>query len=171
MENIILIGFMGSGKTTVGRSLAKKSGLKYVDLDRMIVKEAGMPIKKIFALLGEEAFRNFESKTVIRASKLKKSVIATGGGVIKRPENIRRLKKAGLVVYLKASLGTIVNRIKKRDDRPLFDMNNLDSVKKLYNSRMPVYKKAAGFTVDTDKNSVQEITKIIIEKAGGLNLD
>jgi shikimate kinase len=166
MKNIILIGFMGSGKTTIGRLISKKTGMKYLDMDRMIVKKAGMPVKKIFAVRGEEAFRDMESEAVIEAAMKKNSVIATGGGVIKRPGNIKHLKKAGFVVFLRASFETIVRRIKDRDDRPLFDMNNQAGVKKLFRSRLPVYKKSADYTVDTDKRSAVEIAALIIKKAG-----
>jgi shikimate kinase len=165
MKNIILIGFMGSGKTTIGRSIAKKSGLKYVDLDRMIVKEAGMSVKKIFALRGEKAFRDIESKVVAKASRLKGAVVATGGGVINRPVNIGRLKKAGFVVYLKTSFDEIVRRIKDRDDRPLFDVNDLTSVSKLYDKRAPVYRCAAAFTVNTEKDTVSGIAEKIIKRS------
>ncbi len=166
MENIILIGFMGSGKTSIGRELARITGFKYADMDKMIVKHKGMSIKKIFALYGEDAFRDIESLMVKKAAKMKKAVIATGGGVVKREGNIKLLRKAGTVVYLKTGFDAIVERIRERDDRPLFDMNNLNATKMLYKGRLPVYSKAAHFTIVTEKHTVKSAAKAILKKAG-----
>jgi shikimate kinase len=166
MKNIILVGFMGSGKTSIGREIANVTGLKYVDIDDMIVKEAKMPIKSIFAKRGEDGFRDIEKRVVIKAAKMKNVVIATGGGVVKIPDNVRTLRKSGNVVYLKTGFDTIVDRIKGRDDRPLFDMNNIKGTRKLYTDRLPVYRKSAHITVITDKNSVKQVAKKIIDRTG-----
>jgi shikimate kinase len=166
MNNIILIGFMGSGKTSIGRELAKKTGLKYVDLDRMIVKRSGMPIKRIFARFGEEVFRDLEAQVVKKAAGMKRVVIATGGGVVKRTANVRELRKAGKVVFLRTGFGTIVDRIRARDDRPLFDMDNIKGTKKLYLSRLPVYRRSAHLAVTTDNKTIKQVVDIIIKKTG-----
>jgi shikimate kinase len=166
MNNIILIGFMGSGKTTIGGLVAKKTKRKYADLDKMIVKHAKMPIAKIFDKYGEEHFRDIESLIVKKVSKLKGYVIATGGGVVKREKNIIELKKCGKIIYLYASFNEIVGRIKERDDRPLFDVNDLKQTKKLYRSRLKIYRQAADFTVNTAALGAEKTADRIIKIAG-----
>ncbi|MCE5299903.1 MAG: shikimate kinase [Spirochaetia bacterium] len=164
--NIALIGFMGSGKTTIGRLLAKQTGKKLVDIDRLIVKRAGMPVRRIFEKQGEDGFRTLETKVTISVAKKSNQVISTGGGVVKRERNINALRKTGIVVYLKTSFNEIVDRIRMRDDRPLFDMDNIKGTKKLYTSRLPVYKAAADLTVVTDNKDAEHVCAAIIK---GLN--
>jgi shikimate kinase len=164
MKNIVLIGFMGSGKTAVSRALARKAKMMLLDTDSMIVKRSRMSIKRIFALYGEDEFRKRETKAAIAAAKSKNAVIATGGGIVTRKENIRALKKSGAMVYLKNSFAVSAKRLSGRTDRPLFDHKNIKKAKALFNKRRRLYSAAADLTVVTDRKSLKEVVEEIIRK-------
>ena len=117
MRNIVLIGFMGSGKTVVSKVLSKKLKMKIKDTDELIEKTTKLKIKEIFAKYGEEYFREIEKKVVSNVSKRKNIIISTGGGIVKNELNIKNLKKNGIVVYLKNSFLTSVKRLKNKKRR------------------------------------------------------
>ncbi len=134
---------MGSGKTTVGKAVAKKLGMSFVDLDDVIEQAVGMKISEIFKNFGEERFRDIETEVVKIVSKKKGIVIATGGGVVLRQENIENLKKAGIIFWLTASEETIYERVKSCKDRPLLQVENpKERIKQLMQKRKPLYEKA-----------------------------
>jgi len=164
MRNIVLIGFMGSGKTVVSKVLSKKLKMKIKDTDELIEKTTKLKIKEIFAKYGEEYFREIEKKVVSNVSKRKNIIISTGGGIVKNELNIKNLKKNGIIVYLKNSFLTSVKRLKNKKDRPLFDHQNLKNTKKLFNLRQKLYKNAADIIIKTDNKSIKEVAKEIIEK-------
>lgn len=166
MKNIVLIGFMGSGKTAISEILAKKTKRKIIDIDALIEANAGMRIKRIFAMYGEPYFRKLETKAALLASEEAGVIIATGGGIVMRPANIAALKKNGAVVYLKNSFEVSAKRLKKDTDRPLFDHNNLEKTRALYVKRLPLYKAAADLTVVTDKKNVTAVAAEILKKGG-----
>lgn len=164
MRNIFLVGFMGAGKTTVGRVLAGRLGYRYCDSDKVIETKAGKTIPEIFSGLGEDRFRELESETLESLAGKIKQVIATGGGAVMRDRNWDAMKKGGVTVYLKAPAEVIWNRIKHSKTRPLLNVDNpLDAAKELLEERIPFYEKA-DLTVDTESLSVEETASEIVKK-------
>ena len=135
-KNIVLIGFMGSGKTTISKLLSKKLKREILDIDSLIEKNTAMRIKTIFKKYGEEYFRDLETKTVKSISNVKGKIISTGGGVIVREENIKNLKKNGIIVYLKNSFETSKKRLEGKKNRPLFMPEKINEAYKLYKKRI-----------------------------------
>ncbi len=148
MQNVILIGFMGSGKTTVGNKIAEITGMRFVDIDAEIVKKSGMEINDIFEIFGEQRFREMESEELLKLSATKDCVIATGGGIVTIPSNIELLKKIGTVIYLKNSFETSKNRVTGKDDRPLF--KDVEKARELFEKRENLYNSCADFIIETD---------------------
>lgn len=158
MNNIILCGFMGAGKTVVGRELAKLMGFKFVDTDELIEKEQGIAIKAIFAARGEEYFRELEYKVCKEIGKTKNSVVSTGGGALTFERNVNELKKSGKVVFLDASFDVICERIGNSTSRPLFQ--DREKAKELYDSRKEKYSAAADYIIDGDISARMAALKI-----------
>ncbi len=165
MKNIILIGFMGSGKTEVGKRLAERLGYQFVDTDNIIEKKTGKSIGDIFREHGEGYFRGLEAEVVRDLSGLSRHVIATGGGIVINRENILNLKKTGLMVWLNASPETIYNRVRYESHRPLLYADNpLEEIKRLIGVREQFYKEA-DISVETDGLEVEKIVDIIIDSS------
>ncbi|MDD3150869.1 MAG: shikimate kinase [Candidatus Gastranaerophilales bacterium] len=163
MKNIVLIGLMGSGKTTIGKLLAQKLGLNFIDTDSIIEKEANKTINEIFENYGEELFRKLESNTIKEISKREEKVISTGGGIVENPENMQNLRKNGIIVYLEAGPKELYERIKGDNNRPLLKNNPKDTLKNLFEKRSPLYKQA-DIIVNTEHKESYEIINEIIEK-------
>lgn len=158
-SNLILIGFMGSGKTTIGQALSKQWGFGYIDLDELIEEQENMSIRDIFSKKGEEYFRSLETKTLkllVRTSK--RNIICTGGGTPLRDENRKLLKRLGYVVYLKTSPKTVIERLKDDTSRPLLQRPDKEkAVHELMEQRRKIYQKQAYLTVITDGKTIDEI--------------
>lgn len=159
--NIMLIGFMGSGKTTVGKLLSKKMDRYFLDIDEIIEFFSGLPIYKIFEIYSEKHFRNLEKKACNELSSLQNCVIATGGGTCINIENIEMLKKISTVIYLKKSLQITQKHIKNDTKRPLFSTNTKDMFK-LFEKRQYFYEKYTDITINTDEKAVDSIVNEII---------
>lgn len=149
--NIALCGFMGAGKTVVGKELAKIMGRKFVDTDEMIEEKTGISIPAIFAARGEDYFRELEFEICQKAAELKNAVISTGGGALTFGRNVDALKKGAKIVFLDASFDVICTRVGDGASRPLFQ--NRENAKKLYEERREKYLAAADFVVDGDKSA------------------
>lgn len=166
MKNIVLTGFMGTGKTEVGRILSLKLGYSLVDADTEIEKEQGITITEIFKQYGEIKFREIESDVIKRLSELENTVISTGGGAVLRQENMDNLRKNGIVICLTASPETILKRTSNNNDRPLLQVENpLQKIKELLEFRRPYYEKA-DIMIDTEGKSPLQVAEEIIEKTG-----
>nr|WP_317359620.1 shikimate kinase [uncultured Tyzzerella sp.] len=153
-KNIVLIGFMGCGKTTVGKELAKNLNFYFVDIDYMIQKDQNKSIEKIFEVFGEEYFRKLEKNMCYKVSNFKNYVISTGGGVVKEEQNIINLKKSGVIVYLKATPQKIYENLKYDNKRPL--LKNKDKFKAicdLLEQREYLYEKYADMVFNIEDNS------------------
>ena len=164
--SIALIGFMGTGKTAVGKVLARKLGKEYVELDSLIERKAGKTIPEIFQQEGEKAFRELEIMVAKEVSGRENVVIACGGGVVLNKINIDRLRKECLIVCLTASPGVILQRTSNSiKERPLLNVGNrMREVRKLLELRKPFYEQAADITIDTSKLDIDSIVKQIISK-------
>lgn len=161
-DSIILIGFMGTGKSTVGRILAGKLGLDFVDSDRQIEKEQGMTIPDLFRERGEAAFRAIETDTLKRLLREGRRVIATGGGAVLAAENREAMRAGGTVVALKASPETIIRRVGESGDRPLLAGDVADNVKRLHEQRKTAYD-FADLSVATDGLTADEVAERILD--------
>ena len=163
-SNIALIGFMGTGKTAVGRLLAEKLGKGFIELDALIEQMAGKTIPEIFAQDGEIAFRELEIEATRDVAERENTVVACGGGVVLNQINIDRLKKHSLIVYLTASTEAILKRtLSDTNERPLLVAENkAGEVKKLLEFRQPFYERAADITVDTSELEVAGVVEQII---------
>lgn len=164
MESIVLIGFMGAGKTTISKELAITLNTHSVDMDDVLVERIGQPISDYFDEYGEASFREHETN-LLKEALNEDSVIATGGGVILQKENQEVLSDK-LVVYLKADANILVKRIRedKVNIRPLAIKNDDGDLKRLFFSREKLYEKLAKITVDTSEKSPKEIVREIIQQ-------
>lgn len=165
LDNIILIGFMGSGKSSVGKLLARKINYDFMDTDKMIEDRQKTTISKMFSVNGEDYFRNLETDLLLSLKdNIKKTVISTGGGMPIKDENIKLLRKMGHVIYLRASQSTIIDRVSGDTTRPLLKSNDLqETVERLLTLRVPFYEKAAHIKIDTDDVSVEDIVEEILQ--------
>lgn len=165
MNSIVLIGFMGSGKSTVGKILSERLNMGFIDTDALVEEKSGIEIKTIFELYGEEYFRNIESETLMQLSALENMIIATGGGIVKREENIPALKAAGVVVYLAVSIDEICSRLSQEEieKRPLLKnaATNTD-VKNIFDQRTVLYQNAADIIIAIKGDSPEQIAEKII---------
>ncbi|MBI5192552.1 MAG: shikimate kinase [Nitrospirae bacterium] len=155
---------MGSGKTAVGKLLAKRLGYEFIDTDSLIEKNEGKSISAIFSEDGEERFRDLEAKTVRELSDLQGHIISTGGGIVINKDNIANLKKNGLIIWLKATPETIIQRVGSQTHRPLLNIEDpLEKIKTLLTFREPFYAEA-DLSIDTDGLELEEIVEIIFHK-------
>lgn len=167
-QNIVLIGFMGSGKSTVGRELQHRLGYPLIDMDRLIEETMGKKITEIFKEEGEAAFRDFETLQLLEIAKQsdKRQIVSTGGGVVIRPENRGLLRNLGYVVWLHAPEDVIFERTSRNQDRPL--LNHLDArerITTLLAEREPWYRETAHLKIDTAGLDCKEIATGILESA------
>ena len=164
--SIALIGFMGTGKTAVGKVLARKLGKEYVEMDSLIERKAGKTIPEIFQQEGEEAFRELEIMVAKEASGRRNVVIACGGGVVLNKINIDRLRKECLIVCLTASPGVILQRTSNSiKERPLLSVGNRTrAVRELLKLRKSFYEQAADITIDTSKLDINSVVEQIISQ-------
>lgn len=175
-KNIILVGFMGTGKTTIGKRLAKKlseifGGYRFIDMDDEIEKKSGMKISVIFEKFGEEEFRGMEANLCRELSNTKCCIIATGGGVIKNLSNIELLKKNGSVIYLKATPEHIYKNIKDDTSRPLLQCEDkIGKIKQMLEERVPLYEQRSDITVDISGLNAKEATSLILSIIEGDNI-
>ena len=164
--NVVLIGFMGTGKTSIGKLVACSLGYKFVDTDAMIVKRAGKPITRIFADDGEEAFRDLETAVLRDLGERKKLVISTGGGIVLREENRKLLRDAGYSVWLTAAPETIYGRVVGNRDRPLLKTKSpRETITTMMAEREALYSEASDLKVETDNLSLDEVGYGVVECA------
>jgi len=163
---VVLVGFMGSGKSSVGRELARRFGAPFVDVDERIESAAGCPIRDLFAREGEPAFREREKAALLEVLSVKGCVIATGGGAFADEENRDRLRSYAPVVYLEAAVETLLERLAGDIGRPLLrGVDRKETVRELLSRRVPGYR-AADVTVRTDGRTVEEVAGQVADWIG-----
>jgi len=166
-KNIVLVGPMGSGKTTVGRRLAHELNLDFFDTDHEIIDKTGVTVDHIFDIEGEEGFRKRESKILKNLCQMSNIILATGGGIVILPENRKILKNAGLVIYLSSSVDQLLRRTAKSKTRPLLE-NSSDRKKtivELVEARDVYYREVASFVINTTGKKLKEIINTIIRES------
>jgi shikimate kinase len=164
MKNIVLTGFMGAGKTAVGKELAHILGMKLIDVDTEIEKSEQITINEIFSQFGEPRFREIETAMIKRIATGKNLIISTGGGAVLKQENMDILRENGVIVCLMASPETILKRTGTSDDRPLLKVENpLEKINQLLTFRKPFYEKA-DMMIDTENKTPLQIAEKIIGK-------
>ena len=165
--NLYLIGMMGAGKTTVGRTLARRLKLSFVDSDQEIEARCGVKIPVIFEIEGEEGFRAREAQAIAELAELEGIVLATGGGVVLAAENRDLLAARGTVVYLRATPEHLYERVRQDRHRPLLaTADPLARLRELYTLRDPLYRSIADVVIDTGRQSVQTLARALLEKLG-----
>ena len=161
-ENIIITGFMGSGKSIVAEKLARELGMEFIDMDQIIEKQ-GMSISDIFARYGEKYFREQENKLVKELSQKENMVIATGGGTLLSADNAKMLSEKGEIICLYADSKVLYNRVKRKDKRPLLRGGNLlDRINQLIEERKKIYDNIK-LKIDTSNLNIQEVVDKIVD--------
>jgi shikimate kinase len=154
----------GSGKTTIGKLLARRLGKQYIEMDELIVQRLGLSISEIVDTYGWQKFRDAEAEITLEVGGVDDVVNATGGGVVTRDENIRELKKKGKLVWLKANTDTLLKRIGNGQSRPsLTGKSPREDMKAVMAERSPIYQRAADFIVDTEGKQPEEIVDAIVK--------
>ena len=161
---ISLVGMPGSGKTTVGRQLARRLGFAFVDSDRLVEERIGGSIREFFAREGEEVFRTIEETTLNELTKSGgRTVVSTGGGAVVRPATRERLRQRGYVIYLHAMPEDIYRRLRHDTTRPLLQTSNpLERLHSLYAERDPLYRETAHFVIETGRPSVATLVHMVV---------
>lgn len=163
--NIFLIGFMGSGKSTVSDYMHRTCGMPVIEMDQIIAEREGMSISDIFATHGEEYFRNLETQLLVELQAQSNVVVSCGGGTPMRACNVEEMKKHGQIVLLTASPETIYERVKDNHDRPLLENHkSVSYISELMEQRREKYEAAADLIIQTDARSTQEICEEILRK-------
>lgn len=164
-RHIILIGFMGVGKSTISRELRYQSSRREIDTDHWIEQREGRKIAEIFETEGEEYFRDLETAVIDEFGDMKPAIISCGGGMALRELNVRKLRAMGSIVLLTADPETIYERVRNHNDRPVLNGNmNVEFISQLMEKRRPYYERAATVTVRTDGRMISDIAKEILEK-------
>lgn len=158
---IILIGFMASGKTTIGKRLAEVLGRQFIDTDELIEKREGISISEIFERYGEGYFRDVEEEVISEAVKQPNIVIATGGGCIIREKTRKLLKEIGIVFWLKVDAETVLSRTNNDDTRPLLKEDKERRINALLSQREILYKETAHYVIDTIESPEEIVSKIL----------
>ncbi len=157
-NNIFLIGLMGSGKTSIGKILAKKLKKNFFDIDDEIINKMNLTISKIFKNYGETKFREMESEILGELKANRNAVISTGGGIILNKKNISRMKTTGFIVHLDVDIKTQMFRVKNTENRPLLNGKNLlNKLKEMKEERDKIYKRVSDITIITTKKSRSKI--------------
>ena len=160
-QNIFLIGLMAVGKTTVGRCLAAELDMQFLDTDQVVEERAGADISWIFDVEGESGFRDREEHVVEDLTQQSDIVLATGGGVVLRPQNRRNLASRGIVVYLNTSIDRLVQRTRRDKRRPLLRGDNREALQRLAAERAPLYESIADYRFDADRASAKALAREI----------
>jgi len=169
-NNIILIGPMGTGKTTIGRQLAKNLSVSFYDSDHEIEKRTGVKISIIFEIEGEEGFRRRETQILNELSQMNNIVLSTGGGAVTKAENRKTLKNNGHIIYLKSSPEILFKRTADDKNRPLLQTDNrLIQIRKILAEREPIYIEMADEIIDSEKKSSKQIIQKILEQIDNEN--
>ena len=165
-ENIVLVGFMGSGKSTVGRMLARQLRFRFLDTDKLVEEREWATIPEIFAQHGEAYFRECETSALESLRGVRQHILATGGGIVTVPGNIPLLRSLGLVVLLKADPEEIYRRVSRNSERPLLQVEDpRRRVLDLMVARLPLYESAAHFQVDSTRLRHEDVTAKIVDEA------
>lgn len=160
---IALVGMPGSGKSTVGRHLARHLGQDFVDCDQAIEQRIGMPIRDWFAQHGEASFRDIEQDVIEELSQRRDAVLATGGGAVLRPSNRNALHSRCHVVYLRSTPEELHRRLRHDTQRPLLQVADpLARLRELYRERDPLYRRTAHFVVEASRPSVQSLANMVL---------
>ena len=164
LNNIVLVGPMGSGKTTIGKRLAEKLKVDFYDADNEIIDKTGVSIDHIFDVEGEEGFRKRESKALKELCSKSNIVLATGGGAVLLEENRSIIKKARLVIYLSSSVDQILRRTAKSKTRPLLEnsTNRRQTISNIIDSRDPLYREVATIIINTNRKKLNEVINEIL---------
>lgn len=163
--NIVLIGFMGTGKSTISEYMKKEFSMEVIEMDAVIEERQGMSISKIFETYGEEYFRDLETSLLIELQSRKNLIISCGGGVPMKERNVAEMKKNGKVVLLTATPETILKRVKNNHDRPLLEgKKNVEDIAALMEKRREKYEAAADIQVATDNRNEQQICEEMVKK-------
>ena len=161
---IVLIGFMGAGKSSVGRRLEKSTGFPRFDTDEMIAAKFGLSVPRIFEVHGEDVFRDAESEVLRQLESREPSIIVTGGGIVLRTTHRELLRQLGTVVYLQADEETLFERISRRASRPLLRTDDpRATMKQLLERRLPLYEEIADVRVDTSHLSHDDVCDLILQ--------
>jgi shikimate kinase len=165
-KNIFIVGSMGSGKTSIGKMLAKNNNLSFLDTDHEIIRSCGYSIPDIFEKFGEEHFRGLETEQLRKMNVIENHVISTGGGIILRDDNQRLMKDLGIIIFLDININSQIDRVKNRKNRPLLNNKSLkDNLLSLKKIRDPIYKKISNYIIDVSGKErgqvINEIQKII----------
>ena len=161
-NNVFLVGLMGAGKTTVGRTLAKRLDLVFVDTDREVEARTGVSIPTVFDIEGEDGFRRRESEVLKLVAGKTRQVIATGGGAVLRPENRECMRAGGFVVYLNVPPNILWERTRHDRNRPLLQVDDPQlRLRELYAIRDPLYREVADYIVDGGRIGAQSIVQIL----------
>jgi len=165
INNIILVGPMGSGKTTIGRRLSERLSLDFFDSDHEIVNKTGVSIDHIFDVEGEKGFRTRESDVLKKLCNMPNIVLATGGGAVILEENREVIKKASSVIYLSSSVDQILRRTAKSKTRPLLEKSNnrRKTITEIVVARDPLYRDVSSHIIDTNGKKLNEVIDEIIE--------
>jgi shikimate kinase len=160
--SIVLVGLPGSGKSTVGRHLARRLGLAFVDADHFIEQRQGCSVREYFEREGEQAFRDLEQETLAELAQRSGVVLSTGGGAVLREANRETLKRQGWVVYLKSSPDELYRRLKHDTTRPLLQVGDpLKKLKELFAVRDPLYREVAHHVLETGRPTVSSLVNHI----------
>lgn len=158
MKNIFLIGFMGTGKSAISNALNKNYHMRVIDMDSEIERRQNSTISEIFAVKGEEYFRDLETQLIKDLGEMDNTVVSCGGGAVLRHENVLEMKKSGKVVLLKATPQTVLKRVKHCHNRPLLEGNKtVEGISRLMEAREDKYRAAADFAVTVDDRTVDDI--------------
>ena len=166
-NNLVLVGMMGAGKTTVGRWLARRLRLPFFDSDQEVERRCGVKIPVVFDIEGEAGFRAREAQVIEELTALDSIVLATGGGAVARAQNRERLAARGFVAYLHARPEDLYARVRHDRNRPLLAAGDpLERLRELYRERDPLYRQIADLVVETGSQSVQALARELLDKIG-----